>query len=70
MSQALRLVFRRPRVSCTQVRCLATITPPKAKSNFARQLDNGPSLDDFISGEPAQRVVLGSTKGQVSRDPS
>lgn len=68
MSQTLRPFFRHPAPCWTQVRCLATpssVTPPKTNSGFSRQLDNGPSLDDFISGEPVQRVVLGNTKGQA-----
>ncbi|KAI9572852.1 hypothetical protein HD554DRAFT_2063546 [Boletus coccyginus] len=62
---ALKPFFRHSTPHWTPVRCLATpsITPPNAKSGFSHQLDNGPSLDDFISGEPAQRMVLGNTKG-------
>ena len=48
----------------TQLRCLATATP-KPKSSLSRRLDNGPALDDFISGEPVQKVVLGNSKGQA-----
>lgn len=69
MSQALGPFIRHSRVSRTQVRCLATpssVTPPKTKSSFSRQLDNGPSLDDFVSGEPVQKV---NTKGQAFHDP-
>lgn len=60
--------FFRPRSSCrlsSQVRHLATpsASTPKPKSNFRETLVSGPSLDDFISGEPIEHVVLGNTKG-------
>ncbi|KAG8219912.1 hypothetical protein J3R82DRAFT_907 [Butyriboletus roseoflavus] len=68
----LKPFFRHSAVSWTQVRCLATpssIIPPKAKSSFGHLLDNGPSLDDFVSGEPVSTVVLGNAKGQASHEP-
>ncbi|OJA10803.1 hypothetical protein AZE42_00291 [Rhizopogon vesiculosus] len=64
--------FFRPRLSCrvsSQIRHLATpstSTPnpnPNPKSSFSETLVSGPSLDDFISGEPIEHVVLGNTKG-------
>ncbi|KAF8559200.1 lipoic acid synthase [Imleria badia] len=72
VTQALKLSFRHSTLYRTQVRCLATpssVSPPNAKSGFSQSLDNGPSLDDFISGEPVQKVVLGNTKGQHSPSP-
>ncbi|KAL4064942.1 hypothetical protein V8B97DRAFT_1985625 [Scleroderma yunnanense] len=46
------------------VRCLATPSNSKVnKSRFGDVLANGPSLDDFISGEPIEKVVLGNPKG-------
>lgn len=68
----LKPFFRHSAVSWTRVRYLATpssVTPPQAKSSFSHLLDDGPSLDDFVSGEPVQRVVLGNTKGQASSEP-
>ncbi|KAG1885774.1 mitochondrial Lipoyl synthase [Suillus subluteus] len=58
----------RPRSSCrlsSQVRHLATpsASTPKSKSSFRETLVSGPSLDDFISGEPIEHVVLGNTTG-------
>ncbi|KAG1826073.1 mitochondrial Lipoyl synthase [Suillus subaureus] len=58
----------RPRSNCrlsSQVRHLATpsASTPKSKSSFRETLVSGPSLDDFISGEPIEHVVLGNTKG-------
>jgi hypothetical protein len=40
-------------------RCLAT--PASSKPTFAQALSSGPSLDDFISNDQPQRVVLGNT---------
>ncbi|KAG2121052.1 uncharacterized protein F5147DRAFT_16178 [Suillus discolor] len=58
----------RPRSSCRlsyRVRHLATpsASTPNLKSSFRETLVSGPSLDDFISGEPIEHVVLGNTKG-------
>ncbi|KAG1783820.1 hypothetical protein EV702DRAFT_1017862 [Suillus placidus] len=58
----------RPSSSCRlsyQVRHLATpsASTPNLKSSFRETLVSGPSLDDFISGEPIEHVVLGNTKG-------
>ncbi|EIW86599.1 mitochondrial Lipoyl synthase [Coniophora puteana RWD-64-598 SS2] len=45
------------------IRYLATPAAPKAKSKFADTLNNGPSLEDFISSdETPERVILGNTK--------
>ncbi|KAF8844036.1 lipoic acid synthase [Paxillus ammoniavirescens] len=48
-------------------RCLATPSSSapthNARTSFSDDLANGPSLDDFISEAPVQRVVLGNTKG-------
>ncbi|PCH33512.1 Lipoyl synthase [Wolfiporia cocos MD-104 SS10] len=43
------------------VRTLAT--PSSSKSSFSQALAEGPTLDDFISGNAPDRVVLGNTKG-------
>ncbi|KAH7883704.1 lipoic acid synthase [Phlebopus sp. FC_14] len=43
-----------------RVRCLAT---PKMNSTFSDALANGPSLDDFIAGEPVETVTLGNSSG-------
>lgn len=43
----------------TQIRCLAT--PSSSKAAFSQTLDDGPSLDDFISGHAPEKVVLGNT---------
>ncbi|KII93206.1 hypothetical protein PLICRDRAFT_151713 [Plicaturopsis crispa FD-325 SS-3] len=40
------------------VRCLAT--PSSSKTDFSQTLASGPSLDDFISGETPERIVLGN----------
>ncbi|KAL0072092.1 hypothetical protein AAF712_001015 [Marasmius tenuissimus] len=40
----------------------STSTTPKP-AKFSNELANGPSLDDFISGEVPDRVVLGNTRG-------
>ncbi|KAJ8596998.1 Lipoyl synthase [Rhizopogon salebrosus TDB-379] len=58
----------RPRLSCrvsSQIRHLATpsTSTVKPKSSFSETIVSGPSLDDFISGEPIEHVVLGNTKG-------
>ncbi|KAG1801489.1 uncharacterized protein HD556DRAFT_1498095 [Suillus plorans] len=58
----------RPRSSCRlsyRVRHLAipSASTPNLKSSFRETLVSGPSLDDFISGEPMEHVVLGNTKG-------
>lgn len=62
--------FIRPRLNCrvsSQIRYLATpsTSTPKPKPSFSETLVSGPSLDDFISGEPIEHVVLGNTKGYV-----
>lgn len=51
---------------CTRgsIRCLATApSGTSAKAALSQALKNGPSLDDFISGDIPERVVLGHTKG-------
>ncbi|PBL00990.1 Lipoyl synthase [Armillaria gallica] len=45
-----------------QVRFLATPSSP-AKPNFREALAAGPSLDEFISGEAPERVMLGNARG-------
>ncbi|KAH9486805.1 Lipoyl synthase, mitochondrial [Psilocybe cubensis] len=51
--------------SFAQRRCLATASSfaTPSGSKFKQTLDNGPSLDDFISGDVPERIVLGNTKG-------
>ncbi|KIK96365.1 hypothetical protein PAXRUDRAFT_826033 [Paxillus rubicundulus Ve08.2h10] len=48
-------------------RCLATPSSSaptrNVQTSFSDDLVNGPSLDDFLSEAPVQRVVLGNTKG-------
>lgn len=41
------------------VRYLAT---PASKTEFSQTLENGPSLDDFVSGGASDRIVLGNSK--------
>ncbi|KAF8973910.1 mitochondrial Lipoyl synthase [Flammula alnicola] len=48
--------------SSLQRRCLATASS-STPSTFGKTLENGPTLDDFLSEEPLERVVLGNTKG-------
>ncbi|KAI0051737.1 mitochondrial Lipoyl synthase [Auriscalpium vulgare] len=42
-------------------RTLATASSSSSKQNFSQVLDEGPSLDEFISGKSQERVVLGNT---------
>lgn len=49
--------------AATHVRCLAT--PSSTKPAFAKTLEDGPSLDDFIAGDAQERVVLGNTSQYV-----
>ncbi|KAJ3558037.1 hypothetical protein NM688_g1146 [Phlebia brevispora] len=42
-----------------RARCLAT--PSSSKSSFTKILDEGPSLDDFITDNVPERVTLGNT---------
>jgi lipoic acid synthetase len=54
--------FRRSSRLCrslSNIRCLAT---PSSKADFSQTLEGGPSLDDFISGDVSERIVLGNTK--------
>ena len=62
MASLVRSAGRAARVPAAHVRCLAT----PAKS-FRETLDSGPSLDDFISGDTPDRVVLGNTSAYVAR---
>ena len=52
------------------IRLLATpaTSGPSAlqKTPFKETLEHGPSLDDFISGDIPERVVLGNTNTYVS----
>ncbi|KIM85400.1 hypothetical protein PILCRDRAFT_817411 [Piloderma croceum F 1598] len=45
--------------SPSNIRCLAT---PSSKADFSQTLEGGPSLDDFISGDVSERIVLGNVK--------
>jgi hypothetical protein len=38
-------------------------TPSSSKTAFSKALADGPTLDDFISGDSTGRVVLGNTRG-------
>lgn len=66
MSSAVRAIQRTvPRYT----RAFATAATPStstSRSKFSQELENGPSLDDFIAGDVPDRVVLGNTKGYVS----
>ncbi|KAI6005262.1 hypothetical protein F5J12DRAFT_835833 [Pisolithus orientalis] len=61
------LLYPRP-LRCVRghVRYLAmpsSMSTKNSKTNFSRVLADGPSLDDFISQDPVEKVVLGNTKG-------
>lgn len=43
----------------SNIRYLAT---PSTKPDFSQTLEGGPSLDDFISGDVSEKIVLGNTK--------
>ncbi|KAF9068106.1 hypothetical protein BDP27DRAFT_1327947 [Rhodocollybia butyracea] len=61
MNSVARAAFRRT----GGARFLATpSTPSTSKPAFSETLNSGPSLDDFISGDAQNRVVLGNTRGQ------
>jgi len=63
---SLLLKAPRPHLLPAFKRCLATTSsPPIAKPKFRETLDHGPSLDDFLSGEPVERIVLGNTTGSA-----
>ncbi|KAI0348680.1 Lipoyl synthase [Trametopsis cervina] len=47
-------------VGALHARCLAT-PATSSKNNFSKTLEQGPSLDDFISDNASERVVLGNT---------
>jgi len=34
----------------------------RSNTKFGETLESGPTLDDFLSGNPPERVVLGNTK--------
>ncbi|KAG7450387.1 Lipoyl synthase [Guyanagaster necrorhizus] len=59
MYSLLREIRLRP---LPQVRFLATPSSPP-KPNFREALASGPSLDEFISGEPSDHVLLGNARG-------
>lgn len=40
-------------------------TPSSSKPNFTQKLDEGPSFDDFVSGDTKERIVLGNTSAYV-----
>jgi len=67
----MTLMSRLPKLSSLSSRCIikrglasSSLTPTVSLSRdkFRETLDNGPSLDDFLS-EPVDRVVLGNAKG-------
>jgi lipoic acid synthetase len=70
LKPSFRFVVRRG--SRSPLRCLATPSPSapthNVRTSFSDDLANGPSLDDFISEAPVQRVVLGNTKGYVPQN--
>ncbi|KAF9056282.1 mitochondrial Lipoyl synthase [Panaeolus papilionaceus] len=61
------IIFRSARSSLAPklVRSLATVPQTPVANKFTKTLDEGPSFDDFLSGEPepASRVILGNTRG-------
>ena len=62
------LVCRRlQRPVASQVRCLAThaSSGTASRGNFKQALADGPSFDDFISGNVPERVTLGNTSAYV-----
>ena len=71
MEIEMTLMSRLPKLSSLNSHCiikrglasssLAT-TVPLSRNKFRETLDNGPSLDNFLS-EPVDRVVLGNAKG-------
>ncbi|KZV75547.1 Lipoyl synthase [Peniophora sp. CONT] len=66
MASLVRAASRSTRVpaAAAHVRCLATPT-----RNFKETLNDGLSLDDFISGNAPERVVLGNTSAYVLYSP-
>jgi lipoic acid synthetase len=66
MSRATCSAFRAAKRVTLYSRSLATAAPTtvSAKPNFRDTLDEGPSLDDFISGDaPPDRIILGNPRG-------
>ncbi|KAF8912782.1 mitochondrial Lipoyl synthase [Gymnopilus junonius] len=53
----------RVRPSVAYRRCLATASSTSARTKLVNSLENGPTFDDFLSGEAPERIVLGNTKG-------
>ena len=68
--QSLKAGMRsRPQKGCAMAfvgtRMLATPSSSSSKTNFSQVLSEGPSLDDFITDNVPERIVLGNTKGSV-----
>ena len=63
MNIALRLSRFRP-----HARFLATTSGPVTpKSKFSETLSSGPTLDDFVTENVPDRVVLGSSRGYATQ---
>ncbi|KAF5356344.1 hypothetical protein D9756_003872 [Leucocoprinus leucothites] len=63
MSAALRTIHRSaPRYVRTLATAATPTSVPNSRSKFSQELDNGPTLDDFITGDTPDRIVLGNTK--------
>ena len=52
--------MRAVRAARPRIRCLAT--PSSSKAHFSQNLEDGPSLGDFIADRVPDRVVLGNAK--------
>ncbi|KAJ3475447.1 hypothetical protein NLI96_g11828 [Meripilus lineatus] len=59
VSSVLKAACSRRSVPLAHSRYLAT--PSSSKPTFTQKLDDGPSFDDFVSGNVQERVVLGNT---------
>ncbi|PPQ89393.1 hypothetical protein CVT25_002211 [Psilocybe cyanescens] len=60
MSQLVKVLRARPSIFGRRYLATASSATPSS-SKFRQTLDNGPGLDDFISGEVPDRIVLGNT---------
>ncbi|KAF8167980.1 mitochondrial Lipoyl synthase [Crassisporium funariophilum] len=52
-----------PRYTRSLATASSSVPASPSRIDFAKSLENGPSLDEFISGETPERVVLGNSKG-------
>ncbi|THU91738.1 Lipoyl synthase [Dendrothele bispora CBS 962.96] len=63
MSMSLQSAARAVLLRRIGVRSLATPSSSNSKTTFTETLNAGPALDDFISGNAPDRVVLGNPRG-------